>query len=102
MEGKKNGGRRGRKGPAGASEEQDRASRLCAPSVWVQCRSTSGQCPVTNVGVPSKKIRKNWGIRSGSGPVWQYSVGSSLVGQPGLEGDLQLVESVRGTSSPPA
>lgn len=60
MEGKKNGGRRGRKGPAGASESRQ-GSRL----LLLLCGSSAGQPPAsvqlqTSVS-PAKKTKKTGG-----------------------------------------
>lgn len=86
-----------KKRTSGGEREQTGQS-LVAPSVWVQCRSTSGQCPVTNVGVPSQKPKKKLGDQERQWPClavfgWQLASGTAR-----LEGDLQLVKSVRGTS----
>lgn len=52
--GEENGGRRGRKGPAGRAKDKGRRLACLLLVGWVQCRSTSGQCPVTTSVSPAK------------------------------------------------
>lgn len=101
MEGKKNGGRRGRKGPAGASESRQ-GSRL----LLLLCGSSAGQPPAsvqlqTSVS-PAKKNEKKLGDQERHWPClavfgWQLASGTAR-----LEGDLQLAKRRAWDQQPPS